>query len=116
MHQVASQHYAFEGRCFVLLAASFLTKAMMPAHYEFQEEMESAPGILLSGGSAVLGPDGRYVVEPLFEAEKLLAAEIDTERVYEEKLTLDVAGHYSRPDLFELKVDRRELGQVQVRE
>ncbi len=71
-----------------------------------------APEALLDGGSAVIGPDSRYVVEPVRGREVVLAAELDLDRVAEEKLTLDVGGHYSRPDLFELRVNRARLTQL----
>ncbi len=112
VHQLASRHYAFEGRAFVLVAASFLTKAALPADFELAADFTDAPEALLDGGSAVIGPDSRYVVEPVRGREVLLAAELDLDRVAEEKLTLDVGGHYSRPDLFELRVNRAPLTQL----
>jgi predicted amidohydrolase len=105
-HQLASRHYAFEGRCFVLAAAMVLPKSAFPNDYELREEMEDLPDLALEGGSAVIGPDGRYILEPLFDREDLIAAEIDTARAMEESLTLDVAGHYSRPDVFDLTIHR----------
>jgi predicted amidohydrolase len=112
IHQLASRHYAFEGRAFVLVAASYLPKSAMPADLELASDFASAPEVLLNGGSAVVGPDASYVVEPLYGREELLTAEIDLERIAQEKLTLDVAGHYSRPDLFELRVNRTPLTQL----
>jgi nitrilase len=100
-------HYAFEGRCFVLVAASYLEKKMLPRDYELHAEMGTAPDVILNGGSAVIGPDGKYVVEPVYGKEELLVADIDVERAYAENLTLDVAGHYSRPDVFEFRVNRQ---------
>jgi predicted amidohydrolase len=107
MHQTASIHYAFEGRCFVLMAGTYLEKRMLPRDFELMDEMASAPEILLNGGSAIIGPDGAYVVEPVHGKEALVSADIDLDRATAENLTLDVAGHYSRPDVFELSVRRR---------
>lgn len=107
LHQLASRHYAFEGRCFVLVAAMYLEKRMFPKDYELREELKGQPDVLLNGGSAIIAPDGAYLVEPVYGKEALIAAEIETERAVEESLTLDVAGHYSRPDVFELIVHRR---------
>lgn len=106
-HQIASRHYAFEGRCFVLAAAMYLEKNMFPKEYELWDELKQQPDILLNGGSAVIGPDGTYIVEPVYGKEALIIAEIETERALEESITLDVAGHYSRPDVFELIVNRK---------
>jgi predicted amidohydrolase len=106
IHQIASRHYAFEGRAFVLVAASYVGKADLPADFELRSDFEGAPQVLLEGGSAIVAPDGSYVVTPVTGREELLTAEIDIGRVVEEKLTLDVAGHYARPDLFDVVVRR----------
>jgi len=106
-HQIASRHYAFEGRCFVLAAAMVLEKKMFPSDYELRDELKAQPDTLLEGGSAIIGPDGNYLVEPVYGKEGLITAEIETDRALEESLTLDVAGHYSRPDVFELRVIRK---------
>lgn len=112
MYQLASRHYAFEGRAFVLLAAIYLPKSAMPADFELPEDLTGAPDVLLDGGSAVIAPDASYVVEPVRGREVLLTAEIDLDHVAEEKLALDVGGHYSRPDIFEVRVNRAPLPQV----
>jgi predicted amidohydrolase len=108
-YQLACRHYAFEGRAFVLVAAAFLRKSDLPTDFELAEDFRQAPEVLLNGGSAIIGPDGRYLVEPLYGREELLTAEIDLERVAEEKLSLDVGGHYARPDLFDVRVRREPL-------
>jgi predicted amidohydrolase len=109
VHQLASRHYAFEGRAFVLVAATYLPKSALPADFELASDFAAAPAVLLDGGSAVIGPDANYVVDPVRGREQLLTAELDLNRIAEEKQTLDVAGHYSRPDLFELRVNRAPL-------
>ena len=111
-HQLASRHYAFEGRAFVLAAGIFMKKSDIPADYELASDLVGAPDILMNGGSAIIAPDASYVVEPVLGREELLTAELDLDRIAEEKITLDVAGHYSRPDLFELRVNRTPLTQI----
>lgn len=108
-HQLPSRHYAFEGRTFVLAAATYLPRAALPADLELASDFADAPDALLAGGSAIIGPDAEYVVEPVYGREELLVAEVDLDRLAEEKQTLDVAGHYARPDLFELTVNRTPL-------
>lgn len=111
-HQLASRHYAFEGRTFVLAAALWLTRDGLPADFEMVgdlDEVAGEDGVIHNGGSAVVAPDGSYVVEPVFGREELVVAELDLGRVVEEKLNLDVTGHYSRPDLFDLTVRRQRL-------
>jgi len=112
MYQLASRHYAFEGRAFVLLAATYLTKSMLPRDFELAEDFAGADETLLDGGSAIIAPDATYIVEPVRGREEIIVAEIDLERIAQEKLSLDVAGHYSRPDLFELRVNREPRKQI----
>lgn len=108
-YQLASRHYAFEGRCYVLAAAMFVRKTDLPADFELKQDLRKAPDVLLSGGSAIIGPDADYVVKPIFGKEHLLIADIELDRIDEEKLSLDTAGHYHRPDLFKLQVNREPL-------
>ena len=104
MHQVASRHYAFEGRCYVLAAGALMRAAALPP------ELEPHPGIVthpdqwvLRGGSAIIGPDGAYVQAPVYDEERVLVAELDLSRIRLESMTLDVTGHYHRPELFEFR-------------
>ena len=61
---------------------------------------------VLRGGSAIIGPDGRYVVEPVFDRETTISAELDLTAIDREKMTLDVSGHYNRPDVFDFTVHK----------
>jgi nitrilase len=56
------------------------------------------------GGSAILGPDGSYLAGPLYDDEGILYADLEPERLDEERQRFDPAGHYHRPDVLELKV------------
>ncbi|MGB1012678.1 MAG: carbon-nitrogen hydrolase family protein [Nannocystaceae bacterium] len=104
-HQLASRHYAFEARCFVLVGASLLAAEDLPPQLERRPGLEDPKELILMGGSAIIGPDGTYIVEPVYDQEAILTAEIDLRAIDREKMTLDVAGHYSRPDLLELRVN-----------
>ncbi|GJG86729.1 nitrilase [Gemmatimonadetes bacterium T265] len=107
MHQVASRQYAFEGRCYVLAAGSLMRAAALPPELEpHPDRVRVAEDWVLGGGSAIVGPDGRYVVEPVYDAPQILVADLDLARVREERMTLDVAGHYARPDALSLAVHR----------
>ncbi len=105
MHQVASRHYAFEGRCFVLAAGLVMRVKDLPVELPPRPELRSDPDyLLLRGGSAVIGPDGSYIVEPVYDEERLIVADIDLGAIDREVMTLDVTGHSSRPDVFRFEV------------
>ena len=105
MHQIASRHYAFEARCFVLAAGLIMRVKDLPNELRATPELaDKRDDFVLHGGSAVIGPDGKYVVEPVFEEEAIVTAELDLNAVDREKMTLDVSGHYSRPDIFDLQI------------
>ena len=103
MHQVASRQYAFEGRCFVIAAGSLMRAAELPAGLE---PHSTTKPFVLRGGSAIIAPDGSYLAGPVYEEETLLIATLDLARVREESMTLDVTGHYSRPELLALHITR----------
>ena len=104
MHQVASRQYAFEGRCFVIAAGALMRASALPATLERDGRATHPDTWILRGGSAIIGPDGSYVTEPVYEREALIIADIDLARIREEQMTLDVSGHYSRPDAFDFSV------------
>ena len=109
-HQIASRHYAFEGRAFVLAAGSLLPVADLPAEFSLPDDLRSQPNkLLLNGGSAIIAPDGSYVHAPVYGEETILMAELDLTKIVEEQMTLDVTGHYARDDIFAFEVNRRRL-------
>lgn len=115
MHQVASRQYAFEGRCFVLAAGSLMRASDLPAELEPHPERVTSPEqFVLRGGSAIVGPDGAYLAGPVYDAPCTLYAELDLNRVREESMSLDVAGHYHRPDCLELVVTRRRINDLSL--
>ncbi|HEX6317074.1 MAG TPA: carbon-nitrogen hydrolase family protein [Gemmatimonadaceae bacterium] len=106
-HQLASRHYAFEGRCFVLAAGSVMRASSLPAGLDVdRSRLPDDASLALRGGSAIIGPDGAYVLHALWDRPGILVAELDLDRVRQESMTLDVSGHYSRPDCLSLRVLR----------
>lgn len=99
--QVASRHYAFEGRCFVLAAGLIMKRSDLPGYMKLPK---NAPNLLLRGGSAVIGPDGNYRINPVFDKETIIYAKLNLQEIDKEFLTLDVSGHYSRDDIFDFKI------------
>ena len=87
----------------------------LPPELEPHPDRVSGPDQwVLRGGSAIVGPDGKYVVEPLYDEPGLVMAELDLRRASEESMTLDVTGHYHRPEMFEFKpvrTGRRSAGE-----
>jgi predicted amidohydrolase len=105
MHQLASRHYAFEGRCFVLAAGLIMPAADLPESLQLPADLANKPDqLILNGGSAVIAPDGRYLAGPVYDEETILTAELDLTEIDMERMTLDVTGHYARPDVFDFRV------------
>lgn len=109
MHQIASRHYAFEGRCFVVAAGGIMRRSDLPAELELADnETGEENELILNGGSAVIGPDGQYVAGPAFGSEVIILARINLERIREESMVLDVTGHFNRPDIFDFRLKETE--------
>jgi len=107
VHQIASRSYAFEGRCFVLAAGQMFQVKDIPENLWLPQHLSDEPDKwLLNGGSCIIGPDGMYIVEPVFDQETIITAEIDLDACIGEHMNLDVAGHYSRADVLQLTVNR----------
>ena len=103
-HLMASRTYAFEGRCFVLAAGSILNPQHFPGDLDILNDIPDG-GYWITGGSAIIAPDAQVLAGPVQDEETLLVAEIDPSLVTQESMTLDVSGHYSRPDVFKLVVN-----------
>lgn len=104
MNLVASRHYAFEGRCFVIACGAVMKSSELPPELEPIESLKDPDALVLDGGSAIIAPDGSLLAGPVFGEETILTADLDLSRIAEESLSLDVTGHYHRPDLFDVKV------------
>lgn len=106
--QATIRHIACEGRCFVVSSNQFVTKDSYPADLACYEDIKDDPDIMCRGGSAIVGPLGEYVVEPLYNQEGLLIADLDLSLVAQSRFDFDAVGHYSRPDVFQLVVNRQK--------
>jgi len=112
--QSLSQTYAVESTAFVLHCTALITEKGV-------EKMGTAGGALMSsaggGSSAVFGPDGRRLTEPVDSAtETIIYADLDMDQIIATKMFADATGHYSRPDLMSLNVVRKVKKMVQTDE
>ncbi|GAB5523565.1 MAG: carbon-nitrogen hydrolase family protein [Roseivirga sp.] len=108
MLQMATRSYAFEGRCFAVGVGQIMRVKDIPDQLNLPAELKDRPDqMLLNGGSCVVGPDGHYVLEPQWDKEGVFTIEVDLNRCYEERLALDVTGHYQRNDVFDLTVNKK---------
>ncbi|MGB0970985.1 MAG: carbon-nitrogen hydrolase family protein [Mycobacterium sp.] len=96
------QHIAQEGRCFVLACNQFTTAADDP---QSDPQPASPPKPGANGGSCIVAPSGQFLVPPAKDGEQILYADLDFGEITRWKFDFDVAGHYSRPDVFQLHVD-----------
>ena len=100
--QFGTRQYAYEGKCFVVVSCGlFNFGAIGDRHRRFFANDRPAA----DGGSAIIGPDGCYIAGPVYDEERILYGEIDLTKVALAKQGLDVAGHYSRPDVVRLLFD-----------
>jgi nitrilase len=100
------QTIAMEGRCFVLSASQFMTRADAPADYK-PVQGDAPDTVLIRGGSCIVAPLGTILAGPVFGKETILTAELDPAEITRGKFDFDVVGHYARADLFELHVNRK---------
>jgi nitrilase len=99
------RHIAKEGRVVVVSCGMALRKVDLPDHFEFKQRFyQPADEWINVGDSAIVNPEGEFIAGPLHEQEGILYAEIDPVQMRGPKWILDVAGHYARPDVFELIV------------
>jgi nitrilase len=99
---------ALESRSYVVSVSGLMRREDIGAGAEWRDRVAAASGDLLAdGGSCVAGPDGEWVLPPAPAVETLLVATIDHTRVLEERQNFDPSGHYARPDVTRLQVNRR---------
>ena len=111
------RHIAKEGRCFVVSACQAFHKDDIPDRLDFKATyLSNVEGWINPGLSVIVDPDGKVVAGPLDAAEGILYADVAAHQLVGPRWQLDVAGHYARPDLFELRVHRQPRPFLKIEE
>ena len=106
---------AKESRSYVISVSSLMRIEDFPKDTPHLEKIiKNAPDILANGGSCIAGPDGGWVTAPVMDIEELIFTEIDFNRILEERQNFDVAGHYSRPDVTKLIINRERQSIINI--
>lgn len=98
---------ARESRSYVISVSSLMTINDFPKETPYLDEiLKNAPETLANGGSCIAGPNGEWIVEPILNKEGNIYQTLDFNKVLEERQNFDPVGHYSRPDITKLTVNR----------
>ena len=97
-------HVARESRCFVVSPSHFQRAAAYPPDFPLRE-LIAGLDVIGRGGSAILAPDGAYLGGPVYDVETILYADLEPDRLWQERQRFDPAGHYHRPDVLRLTVN-----------
>ncbi|MGB2341377.1 MAG: carbon-nitrogen hydrolase family protein [Flavobacteriaceae bacterium] len=106
---------ARESRSYVISVSALMTKSDFPENTPYFEELlAAAPDNLANGGSCVANPDGSWLIEPIINSEGVFCTEIYLNRIYEERQNFDPSGHYSRPDVTQLHLNRERQSTLKI--
>jgi nitrilase len=100
------RHIAKEGGMYVLSACMPMKVSDIPDKYEFKKQYDPAKEWVNPGNSIIVNPKGDIIAGPLTKEEGILYAELDMSEISATKWSLDVAGHYARPDVFKFSVNK----------
>ena len=102
--QSTIRHIAIEGHCYFINCDMYFTRDMYPDDLHCPEEIAALNEIVCRGGSCVIDPYGHVVTETVWDKEAIIYADLDMQKVPASRMEFDACGHYSRPDVLELRV------------
>ena len=102
--QSTIRHIAIEGHCYFINCDMYFTRDMYPKDLHCPEEIQNLNDIVCRGGSCVIDPYGHAVTETVWDREAIIYADLDMQKVPASRMEFDACGHYSRPDVLELRV------------
>ena len=109
LNRVASQHYAFEGRCYVVAVGQLMQAKELPSELDKPANI-SDNDFIMNGGSCIYGPDGSEILSPQsFDKEIIYFDKFALEQIVKERMNLAVSGSYQRPQVFDFNVDKKRI-------
>jgi nitrilase len=110
------QHIAREGRCWVLCCGVALERSDLPEDFPNIDELyPKSENWINPGDSLIVAPGGEIVAGPLTKEKGCLLVDIDVEKAVKSKRALDVAGHYARPDVFKLSINKERQSPIVIK-
>ncbi len=104
---------ARESRSFVISVSALMNRSGIDSNIPHAELiLKNCPNQLTNGGSCIAGPDGEWIIEPVIDKEDLIIATLDQNLIAKERQNFDPSGHYARPDVTKLTVDRKRQSTV----
>jgi predicted amidohydrolase len=107
-HLLASRHYAFEGRCYVIAVGQIMHAKSIPSDLHRPANFSDNATMIMQGGSCAIGPNGEMLTQQVIGKEEIVYVELPHKKeLIKERMNLAVSGHYQRDDVFTFEVDRR---------
>lgn len=109
MNIIACRQYAFEGRCHVIAVGQMMALQDTPQGLSIPDHMKITE-YAMEGGSCIISPDGQFVLEPQYNVDDTIYIELsNVDSNIPERMNLSTSGHYQRPDVFKLKVNKKRV-------
>ena len=107
---------AKESRSYVISVGSIMRKTDFPEDTPYLDEiLKTSPEFLANGGSCISDPKGNWLVAPTINKEKVIISTINLQMILEERQNFDVSGHYSRPDITKLTINRKRQSIIKIK-